>query len=219
MRGRVKIALRAHHFDATLPRVEDESSPRTLGDQIARQLKRFREAQRLPYTELSDRLAALGRPIPVLGLRRIERGERRVDVDELAALALALAVPPLLLVLPTEDERVEVVPQWVIRTWDAARWFAGDTRTMYASGVGQDPWTAELARTYWVSATPTPYLREHERFVTRYADAKGDQRKVDAIVAEWRAARAQMRQKGFAPPALLGELAAIEDMRGAGEEN
>jgi transcriptional regulator with XRE-family HTH domain len=36
-------------------------------------------------------------------VRRIESGERRVDVDDLVALALALGVSPLALMLPTED--------------------------------------------------------------------------------------------------------------------
>jgi transcriptional regulator with XRE-family HTH domain len=53
-------------------------------------VRRIREGQRLTYVELSQRLIAAGRPIPVLGLRRIERGERRVDVDDLSALASVL---------------------------------------------------------------------------------------------------------------------------------
>ena len=58
-------------------------------------IKRIREGQRVTYVELSKRLAVLGRPIPVLGLRRIERGERRVDVDDLLALAAAFGVEPI----------------------------------------------------------------------------------------------------------------------------
>jgi transcriptional regulator with XRE-family HTH domain len=53
----------------------------------------LRTARRLTYVELSARLTGIGWPIPVLGLRRIERGERRVDVDDLAALAEAFGVP------------------------------------------------------------------------------------------------------------------------------
>lgn len=55
---------------------------------------------RTQYKELSERLTALGRPIPPLGLRRIEAGERRVDADDLMALSVALGVPPNSLLLP-----------------------------------------------------------------------------------------------------------------------
>ncbi|WP_344918591.1 helix-turn-helix transcriptional regulator [Streptosporangium oxazolinicum] len=57
-------------------------------------MKQHREAQRLTYAELSGRLAALGRPIPVPGLRRIEHAERRVDVDDLTAIAHVLGLTP-----------------------------------------------------------------------------------------------------------------------------
>jgi transcriptional regulator with XRE-family HTH domain len=73
------------------------------GGTVMRNVKRIREAQRLTYVELAQRLAAIGRPIPVLGLRRIERGERRVDVDDLLALSYVLATPIVDLLLPPVD--------------------------------------------------------------------------------------------------------------------
>jgi hypothetical protein len=54
----------------------------------------------MTFVELSERLSAAGRPIPVLGLRRIERGERRVDVDDLVALAVVFGVSPERLLRP-----------------------------------------------------------------------------------------------------------------------
>lgn len=65
----------------------------------------------LSYAELSRRLAEIGREIPPLGLRRIESGERRVDADDLVALAVALDVSPISLLMPrseTGDDLVEV---------------------------------------------------------------------------------------------------------------
>jgi transcriptional regulator with XRE-family HTH domain len=64
----------------------------TASDVVRRRVKELREQQRLTYVELAERLGQVGSPIPVLGLRRIERGERRVDVDELLALAEVLGV-------------------------------------------------------------------------------------------------------------------------------
>jgi transcriptional regulator with XRE-family HTH domain len=74
-----------------------------IGNNVKHAVKRFRDDERrLSYAELSRRLADLGREIPPLGLRRIESGDRRVDADDLVALALALGVSPLALLLPTE---------------------------------------------------------------------------------------------------------------------
>lgn len=62
-----------------------------------RNVRCVREGQQLTYAELSKLMTVAGRPIPVLGLRRIERGERRVDVDDLMALATVFNVDPMLL--------------------------------------------------------------------------------------------------------------------------
>ena len=65
-------------------------------------IRRIREARRLGYAELSRLLADRGRKIAPLGLRRIESGDRRVDADDLIALAMTLNVSPLALLLPRE---------------------------------------------------------------------------------------------------------------------
>jgi transcriptional regulator with XRE-family HTH domain len=69
------------------------------GDRVIANIKHLRQSQGLTYKQLSERLEELGRPIPVLGLSRLERGERRVDVDDLMALAVALGVTPNRLLL------------------------------------------------------------------------------------------------------------------------
>ena len=65
----------------------------------------FREAAELTYAEISRRLDEAGRPIPPLGLRRIEAGERRVDVDDLTAIAVVLDVSPMRLCYPASNQR------------------------------------------------------------------------------------------------------------------
>lgn len=49
---------------------------------------------RVPVRELSARLKSLGRPILPSGITKIEQGQRRVDCDDLVALAVALKVTP-----------------------------------------------------------------------------------------------------------------------------
>lgn len=68
------------------------------GRQVAANVKRLRGG--MTYRELSDRLEEVGRPIAVLGLKRIESGERKVDVDDLMAFAIVFGVSPLTLLLP-----------------------------------------------------------------------------------------------------------------------
>jgi transcriptional regulator with XRE-family HTH domain len=64
------------------------------GRTVARQIRRIRERNGLSLQELSDRLTRLGRPILPSGLSKIERGDRRVDVDDLDMLAAALGTIP-----------------------------------------------------------------------------------------------------------------------------
>lgn len=82
------------------------------GTSIAENLARIRAAKRIGYAELSRRLSAAGWPLPVLALRRIEKRERRVDVDDLLALATVLEVSLTTLIPALESEhRCEAVDQ------------------------------------------------------------------------------------------------------------
>lgn len=58
---------------------------------------------------LAQKLDALGRRIPPQGLARLEAGERRVDVDDVLVLALALGVSVETLLAPTPSERSQGV--------------------------------------------------------------------------------------------------------------
>jgi transcriptional regulator with XRE-family HTH domain len=57
----------------------------------------------MSYAELSRLTGQAGRPIATLGLARLEQGSRRIDVDDLFAIATALAVSPLSLLM-VEDK-------------------------------------------------------------------------------------------------------------------
>lgn len=78
---------------ATSPAMIDELGVGTTGIAVARNIRHLREGRHLTYVALTDLLAIHGRAIAVLGLRRIERGERRVDVDDLVAFAAVFEVP------------------------------------------------------------------------------------------------------------------------------
>lgn len=90
------------------------------GATVAANVKRARDGR--PYTEVSKRLKEFGRDIPPLALRRIEECGRRVDSDDLVALALALGVSPLTLLMPlAEGPDVDVTVTGVDGTVSARR--------------------------------------------------------------------------------------------------
>jgi transcriptional regulator with XRE-family HTH domain len=71
-----------------------------IGVAVAANIEGLRKSQNLSYAQLSRKLTELGCPIAPLGLTRIREHQRRVDVDDLVALALALDVSPATLLLP-----------------------------------------------------------------------------------------------------------------------
>lgn len=77
----------------------------TVGENV----KRFRLAHGWEVPELAERLHVAGRTIPALGIRRIEAGERRVDVDDLVALAFVLQVDVPTMLLPQTLTKADTV--------------------------------------------------------------------------------------------------------------
>ena len=60
------------------------------GARVGRRLNELRRERGLTLGDLADKLKELGRPILLSALSKIEKGQRRVDVDDLVALALAV---------------------------------------------------------------------------------------------------------------------------------
>ncbi|MGW1674489.1 helix-turn-helix domain-containing protein [Streptomyces sp. NPDC002324] len=67
------------------------------GIRAARTIEILRTERGLAQRELAARVTALGRPMTNTMLSRIERAQRRCDIDDLVALAQALRVSPLTL--------------------------------------------------------------------------------------------------------------------------
>lgn len=101
------------------------------GQAVADNVRRLRGD--MQYVKLAARLAELGRPIPTLGLRKIESYERRVDADDLVALAAALYVSPATLLMPSPvaaddivavantEFKAAVLWEWLIAEWPFPR--------------------------------------------------------------------------------------------------
>lgn len=80
-----------------------------IGRNVATNLRRLRDAPSLSTRDLSALLGKEGRSIPASGVTRIEKGERRVDVDDLVALATALDVDPFQLMLSPAELPIRLV--------------------------------------------------------------------------------------------------------------
>lgn len=79
------------------------------GATVAANLKRIRsQSGDLSLRELETRLNELGVKISASGLQKIEAGTRRVDTDELMAIAIALNVSPNALLLPYDTSGNDV---------------------------------------------------------------------------------------------------------------
>jgi transcriptional regulator with XRE-family HTH domain len=147
-----------------------------IGHYVIDEFKRCLAEQKLTYREVSDRLIKIGRPIPTLGLSRIVNGTRRVDVDDLVALAIALDISPGHLLLPAdsgEADEIDLTAKLRLSGHDARQWVAG-----YAPlpSLGDITWPrsafywrareAELAELrqridMYESATNDPSVRQH----------------------------------------------------------
>jgi transcriptional regulator with XRE-family HTH domain len=200
-----------------------------LVGQIGRNLRQLRDERGVKLAELSDRMGQLGQPLGITGLSKVENGKRGVDLDELAALARALNVPPLLLIFPLgKQPTIEVLPGVEQPTWPAARWFTGE-EPFRSSALTRAEFEA------WEEAA-TAYFRRQDRIFEQWDEtreridtirkmlAAGDPAKVEpfrselegrdqarvALEDQLKLHRRVMRDHGLDPGNLPEELAHLD---------
>lgn len=108
------------------PRRANELGP--TGARLMENLKRLRESLPLTTEQLADRVTNVyGRPMRANTITKIEKGQRRVDVDDLMALALALETRPDALLLPPTiaDDHLQLTEEKVTTAFSAWRWVNG----------------------------------------------------------------------------------------------
>lgn len=79
------------------------------GRTVAKNLARLRKASGFSTRQLAAALEGAGRSISASGISRMEKAERHVTCDELAAFAVAFGVSPSALLLPLNDDPSAVV--------------------------------------------------------------------------------------------------------------
>lgn len=95
---------------------------------VAENVKRLRDRRGLSIYQLSALLRAVGRPITPAAVGKIERQQRQVTVDDLAALAVIFGVSPSALLLPLTskaEDPVEITGGGTVDALQAWEWAIG----------------------------------------------------------------------------------------------
>ena len=94
-----------------MPAMSDKSLPAGhAGRNVAANVERLRTARRLSLRDLSERLGSAGHPMLTSTVHAIVQGKRRIDADDLVALAGALGVTPADLLQPDATATAELHP-------------------------------------------------------------------------------------------------------------
>jgi transcriptional regulator with XRE-family HTH domain len=119
-----------------------------LAGRVGDAIKARRNALKLTAVDLAERTKALGYPVNRVAISKIEGNLRagKLDVAELFALAVALEIPPTLLLFPTfPDGAVDVLPRsGSVSTLKAREWICGDAPLPVA--VDADGVSGQIAR-------------------------------------------------------------------------
>lgn len=97
---------------------------------VGRSVKRLREANGWSQRDFAERMKALGIPLHHATVAKVEKGTRRVDLDELLKLAYALNVAPVHLFVPTDEYidtlQVDVTPEVTVGPYVLRKWIRGE---------------------------------------------------------------------------------------------
>jgi transcriptional regulator with XRE-family HTH domain len=97
------------------------------GRRAAANLRRLRDDRKLSTAQLAKILGDVGQPILATGITKTETRTRRMDIDDLLALAVALDVSPnrLLLTGTADNSPIELTPQVNVTSMKAWMWATG----------------------------------------------------------------------------------------------
>ncbi|MEU0239650.1 helix-turn-helix transcriptional regulator [Nocardiopsis sp. NPDC006198] len=100
------------------------------GSYVARNIRVLRTKRGKTTEALANELTDRGVPLQASAITRIEKGQRRVTVDELVAFAVLLDATPNALLLPVEVDRelpIAVTGHGELAAADAWDWLDGDS--------------------------------------------------------------------------------------------
>ena len=213
---------------ATVPRMGEAESVFTgwaaaQAYEIGQRVAQRRKDLGLSAPDLAGRCEALGMPsFTRQVIMRLEHGRREaVSVAELAVLAAALEIAPLLLLYPVgQADETEYLPGHRAAPWDAARWWSGEISVSAKGDMyrGERRLPAELFRDHHQVLQEVPgyltrgaYLRARREEARPGSMPTEDREAMFAVIA-LREIRASIRDTGLVPPRLPAELAWIDEL-------
>jgi transcriptional regulator with XRE-family HTH domain len=147
------------------------------GRSIATRIREWRNFRKLSAQQLADRCARLGYEVPRNVITNIENGRRSaVSVPELLILAMALNVPPALLIFGVGNAGSHpTAPQRSTDPWHATQWLVGDAPPVTGM-LGTDTATsrADAAREWEESSDVLLAFKRHDLLVRRYRLVRED---------------------------------------------
>lgn len=126
----------------------------TVTATVAAQVRSYRTEKGLSLQGLAQRCTNLGYPTIRTTLANLEAHKRKsVTIHEILVLAMALEVPPVVLLFPNlANGQVEILPGVTATSWDALKWFSGEE---FLQVQELDESTGEIC--------PAPFGDDHER--------------------------------------------------------
>lgn len=214
----------------------------TVGDIVAQQIRRYRQDKGWSIRELSEACAKYGATqLTQSSLANIERGRdasaqrkgREVSVDELAALAVVLGVPPMALLLPVkdDDDRAEIDTVAVTPTVQASWYtFAGWLRAQWGLShdlsAHQNPMGWRVQNLFLVMDRYNEAVIDeadlHRRLIQQQVrpDSPEILRATESMyggtVSRYVEALGNMLERGLVPPRPLAAARIVENYRRAG---
>lgn len=151
----------------------NEISLGPAGLRFGQLMRELRVLAGLGQQELAAKLRDLGHPLPVSSISRLENGERRADISDLVAIAVALDVAPARLLLPgaapDTDWQAEIqLTEALSVSWERAwRWATGEeslnSPTLRLPDMSRAEVAAVLeARGEWNRQNSPAYHESHE---------------------------------------------------------
>jgi transcriptional regulator with XRE-family HTH domain len=171
------------------PKRSNDMGP--TGERVAANLAEVRNERRMNQAELADRVTELGRPMSAPVVSKTEKLDRRIDVDDLVAFAVALDVSPnrLLLASAADGEPVELATEVTVPARNAWLWAVGESYLkedlIRATGHREADMTrwARFYRENRPYADPIPTVDEFSPLEAQHREAFGRLRRaVDGLL-------------------------------------
>lgn len=174
---------------------------------VGKQVRQLRGELQLDLVDLSERLEPLGISLGKNALSKLETGSRKISVEELLALAVALDVTPnrLLLGGAADDDmgrNVEIARTWVLPLLEAWQWAQGERwPEPKREGSSSRIYTADIAASRAFTERNQPH-KPHDSINARQYIELASQGVFDRanIVAE------ELEARGISPVVLIQHL-------------